>query len=292
MIRGSYVALITPFHADGSVDLERLAELCQWHIQNGSDGIVVLGTTGESSTMTHEEDEAVVRRALETVKGRVPVIAGSGSNSTDTALMKSKAYEALGVDGLLLITPYYNKANDRGMIRHFETVADQVNVPIILYNVPSRTSCNLSVPCVKHLSKHKNIVALKEASGNISYVAQVARYIDDNFSILSGNDDMIVPVLSLGGVGVISVLANIAPRIAHDIVAEYLSGNHARARELQLTYLDLINALFIEVNPIPVKEAMNMLHMRVGGFRLPLAEMDDGNREKLRKELSILGSAE
>lgn len=288
MIKGSYVAIVTPFNEDGSVNLKKLTELCEWHVQNGTDGIVALGTTGESSTMTHEEDEAVVRCVLEAVGGRIPVIAGSGSNCTETALMKSKAYESLGADGLLLITPYYNKANDKGMIRHFETVADQVNIPIIMYNVPSRTSCNLSVECVRHLSKHKNIVALKEASGNISYVAQVSRFIDENFSILSGNDDMIVPVLSLGGTGVISVFANIAPRITHDIVFAYLNGDRERAREMQLKYLYLINALFIEVNPIPVKEAMNMLGMGVGGYRLPLAEMSEPNREALKKALQIL----
>ncbi len=288
MFKGSFVAIVTPFHEDGSVNFEKFAELLEWHVQSGTDGVVVLGTTGESSTMTHEEDEAVVRCAVETVAGRIPVIAGAGSNCTETSLEKSLAYEKLGADGLLLITPYYNKANAKGMVRHFTTVADAVNIPIILYNVPGRTGCNLPVSCVAELSKHQNIVALKEASGNISYVAEVARYISDDFQILSGNDDMIVPVMSLGGSGVISVFANIAPKVCHDICAAFESGNVMRARELQLRYLDLINALFVEVNPIPVKEALNLMGKGVGPFRLPLCEMDDANREKLKAALRVL----
>ena len=291
MFKGSYVALITPFRADGSVDFDRLSALCQWHIDNGTDGIVVLGTTGESSTMTHEEDEQVVRCALDVVRGRIPVIAGSGSNCTQTALEKSERYAELGVDGLLLITPYYNKANTRGMIRHFTAIADRVDKPIVLYNVPGRTGCSLSVEAVAELSAHKNIVALKEASGNISYVAKVARSVGPEFALLSGNDDMIVPVLSLGGSGVISVFANICPRVCHDMVASYLAGDTARALEMQLKYLELINALFIEVNPIPVKEAMNMLGMGAGAFRLPLCEMDGKNRETLRRALRVLEEA-
>lgn len=288
MFKGSFVAIVTPFHADGTVNFEKMRELIEWHIESGTDGIVVLGTTGESSTMTHEEDEAVVRCAVETAGGRIPIIAGAGSNCTETSLEKSLAYEKLGADGLLLITPYYNKANSRGMVRHFTTVADAVNIPIILYNVPSRTGCNLPVPCVAELSKHKNIAALKEASGNISYVAQVAQYISDGFQILSGNDDMIVPVMSLGGSGVISVFANIAPKATRDICAAFSSGDVRKARALQLKYLDLINTLFIEVNPIPVKEALNIMGKDVGPFRLPLCGMEDGNREKLRAALRVL----
>ena len=288
MFQGSYVALVTPFHEDGSVNIEKLKELCQWHVENGTDGIVALGTTGESSTMSHEEDDLVVRTVLDTVNGRIPVIAGSGSTSTETALMKSKTYKDLGADGLLVITPYYNKANAKGMYRHFTEIANQVDIPMILYNVPGRTGCNLTVDCVEALSHHKNIVGLKEASGNISYVAQVARYVNDDFALFSGNDDMIVPIMSLGGSGVISVFANICPKESHDIVDLCLKGDYARARELQLKYLDLINALFIEVNPIPVKEAMNLLGMNVGGYRLPLCEMDEKNRETLRQKLRIL----
>lgn len=288
MVKGSLVALITPFHEDGSVNFDKLAELCEWHVENGTDGIVALGTTGESSTMTHDEDDDVVRCVLKTVKGRIPVIAGSGSNCTDTALMKSKTYRDLGADGLLVITPYYNKANNAGMIRHFETIADQVDLPMIMYNVPGRTGCNLAVDCVKVLSQHKNIVGLKEASGNISYVAQVARYVNDGFALYSGNDDMIIPVLSLGGSGVISVFANLCPRLTHDMVYAYLDGDTKRAMDMQLKYLDLINALFIEVNPIPIKEAMNMMGMAVGGYRLPLCEMEEKNRTALREKLRIL----
>lgn len=288
MFKGSYVALITPFHEDGSVNFEKLAELCEWHIQSGTDGIVALGTTGESSTMTHEEDEAVVRCVMETVKGRVPVIAGAGSNCTETALMKSQAYERLGVDGLLLITPYYNKANARGMYRHFTAVADAVKTPIILYNVPGRTGCAISEDCVQALSRHPRIVGLKEASGSISYVAKVARYVGPDFALFSGNDDMIVPVMSLGGSGVISVFANLCPRPCSDIVSACAAGDYKKAAELQLKYLDLINALFIEVNPIPIKEAMNLAGMQVGGFRLPLCEMDEKNREVLRAAMRVM----
>ncbi len=288
MIQGSYVAIVTPFHEDGSVNFEKLKELCLWHVQSGTDGIVALGTTGESSTMTHEEDEAVVKCVMDAVGGRIPVIAGAGSNCTDTALMKSRAYADLGVDGLLLITPYYNKANARGMYRHFAAVADQVNVPIILYNVPGRTGCSLAPETVAALAKHKNIVALKEASGDISYVAKVARYVSDDFQLLSGNDDMIVPVMSLGGAGVISVFANLCPAECRDIAHACLKGDYKKAAALQLKYLELINALFVEVNPIPIKEAMNIRGMGVGGYRLPLTEMDPANREKLVKAMQVL----
>lgn len=289
MFRGSFVALITPFYPDGSVNFDKLRALCRWHVEKGTDGIVALGTTGESSTMTHEEDEAVVRCVLDAVDGRVPVIAGAGSNCTDTALMKSRAYAKLGVDGLLLITPYYNKANERGMYRHFTAVADEVDTPIILYNVPGRTGCGLTPACVEALSKHKNIVALKEASGNIGYVAKVARYVTDTFALFSGNDDMIVPLMSLGGSGVISVFANICPGETRDIAHACLEGDYVRAAALQLKYLDLINNLFIEVNPIPVKEAMNLMGMEVGGYRLPLCEMEEKNRETLRASMKAAG---
>ncbi len=290
MIQGSYVAIVTPFHEDGSVNFEKLRELCEWHVQSGTDGIVALGTTGESSTMTHEEDEAVVKCVMDAVNGRIPVIAGAGSNCTETALMKSRAYANLGVDGLLLITPYYNKANARGMYQHFASVADQVNVPIILYNVPGRTSCQLPVDCVAALAKHKNIVALKEASGDISYVAKVARYITDDFQLLSGNDDMIVPVMCLGGSGVISVFANLCPQECRDIAHACLKGDYKKAAFLQLKYLELINALFVEVNPIPIKEAMNLRGMGVGGYRLPLSEMDPLSRDKLIRAMQVLES--
>ena len=285
---GSYVALVTPFHEDGSVNFEKLRELAAWHVEQGTDGIVALGTTGESSTMSHEEDDEVVRCVLETVNGRIPVICGAGSNSTQTQLEKSRKYHDMGADGLLLITPYYNKANDEGMYRHFAVVADTVDTPIILYNVPGRTGCAISPACCARLAAHPNITGIKEASGNISYAAQIATLLSDDFCMFSGNDDMIVPMMSLGAVGVISVWANICPKQSHDLVAAFAAGDIARARAIQLKYLNLINTLFCEVNPIPVKEAMNQLGMDVGGYRLPLCGISDAGREKVRRALEVL----
>ena len=285
---GSYVALVTPFQADGSVDFGKLRELVNWHLAQGTDGIVALGTTGESSTMSHEEDDEVARCIIETVNGRIPVIVGAGSNCTQTQLEKSRKYHDLGADGLLLITPYYNKANDEGMYRHFATVADAIDTPVILYNVPGRTGCAISPACCARLAKHPNIAGIKEASGNISYTAKIARLLSDDFCMFSGNDDMIVPVMSLGGCGVISVWANICPKECHDLVAAFASGDVAAARAMQLQYLELINALFCEVNPIPIKEAMNQLGMNVGGYRLPLCEISDAGRETVRRALEVL----
>lgn len=285
---GSYVALVTPFQADGSVDFGKLRELVNWHLAQGTDGIVALGTTGESSTMSHEEDDEVARCIIETVNGKIPVIVGAGSNCTQTQLEKSRKYHDLGADGLLLITPYYNKANDEGMYRHFATVADAVDTPVILYNVPGRTGCAISPACCARLAKHPNITGIKEASGNISYTAKIARLLSDDFCMFSGNDDMIVPVMSLGGCGVISVWANICPRECHDLVAAFAAGDVATARAMQLRYLELINALFCEVNPIPIKEAMNQLGMNVGGYRLPLCEISDAGRETVRRALEVI----
>ena len=285
---GSYVALVTPFQADGSVDFGKLRELVNWHLAQGTDGIVALGTTGESSTMSHEEDDDVARCIIETVNGKIPVIVGAGSNCTQTQLEKSRKYHDLGADGLLLITPYYNKANDEGMYRHFATVADAVDTPVILYNVPGRTGCSISPACCARLAKHPNIAGIKEASGNISYTAKIARLLGDDFCMFSGNDDMIVPVMSLGGCGVISVWANICPKECHDLVAAFAAGDVATARAMQLRYLELINALFCEVNPIPIKEAMNQLGMNVGGYRLPLCEISDAGRETVRRALEVI----
>ena len=285
---GSYVALVTPFHEDGSVNFEKLKELAEWHIAEGTDGIVALGTTGESSTMSHEEDDEVARCVIETVAGRIPVIVGAGSNSTQTQLEKSERFAAMGADGLLLITPYYNKTNDEGMYRHFATVADAVDTPILLYNVPGRTGCAISPACCERLAKHPNIAGIKEASGDIGYAARIARLVGEDFCMLSGNDDMILPVLSLGGSGVISVWANVCPRQSHELVAAWQAGDIARAREIQLRHLDLIGALFCEVNPIPVKEAMNQLGMGVGGYRLPLCEISPAGRERVRRALEVL----
>ncbi len=285
---GSYVALVTPFHADGSVNFDKLKELVNWQIAQGTDGIVALGTTGESSTMTHEEDDEVARCVIETVNGRIPVICGAGSNCTKTQLEKSRRYCEMGADGLLLITPYYNKANDEGMYRHFATVADAVDAPIILYNVPGRTGCSISPACCARLAAHPNIAGIKEASGNIGYTARIAHLVGEDFCMFSGNDDMIVPIMSLGGCGVISVLANVCPAQTHELVAAFAAGDVARARTLQLRYLDLIDALFCEVNPIPVKEAMNQLGMEVGGYRLPLCEISAAGRERVHRALEVL----
>lgn len=288
-IRGSLVALITPFNEDGSVNFDKFGELIDFHLANSTDALVILGTTGESSTMSHEEDNAVCEYTVKRVAGRIPVIAGSGSNSTQTMLEKSLSYERLGADGLLLITPYYNKTNEEGMYLHFKTVADAVKIPCILYNVPARTGCSISVANVARLSQHPNIVGIKEASGNMSYAAKVAKYLSDDFAMYSGNDDMIVPLLSIGASGVISVLANIAPKETHQMVFDYLEGRTDDARRAQIELLDVINDLFIEVNPVPVKEAMNLLGMDVGGYRLPLTQMTEAHRETLRSSLAAAG---
>lgn len=289
-LQGSIVALVTPFNPDGSVNYTRLGELVDWHIANHTDGIVVLGTTGESSTMTHEEDEAVCKLVIERVAGRIPVIAGSGSNCTATMLEKSLCYQNLGADGLLIISPYYNKANEEGMYRHFATVADAVNIPCILYNVPGRTGCSISEGVISRLYKHENIAAIKEASGNLSYASQIARYLSDDFRMFSGNDDIIVPMMSLGSSGVISVFANIFPEVSHNIVADFLRGDIESSRAAQLKYLEVINDLFIEVNPIPVKTAMNMMGLNAGSLRLPLCEMSEGARARLESALREVGA--
>lgn len=288
-VKGSIVALITPFHEDGSVNFEKLGEILEWHVANHTDAILVLGTTGESSTMTHEEDDAVVEYTLKTINGRIPVIAGSGSNSTQTAIDKSVKYDKMGADALLVISPYYNKTNAQGMIAHFTAVADAVNKPIIMYNVPGRTGCSISEDAIKVLSKHPNICGIKEASGSISYAAGIARYLSDDFVMYSGNDDMIVPLLSLGASGVISVWANVMPQESHDLVMNYLNGDTKKSLDLQLRYLDLIHALFYEVNPIPVKEAMNLMGMNVGGFRLPLYPMSEANKARLANAMKEAG---
>jgi len=288
-IRGSIVALITPFHEDGSVNFAKIEELLEWHIAEGTDGILMLGTTSESPTMSHEEDDAICKLAVEVVAGRVPVIASSGSNCTQTVIEKSRSFKNLGADGLLTIAPYYNKANKEGMYHHFADVADAVDLPMILYNVPGRTGCSIPVDVVERLAAHRNIVGIKEASGDLSYVAKLSRFAGEEFAIYSGNDDVILPVLSLGGAGVISVLANILPRFTHDMVMNFLEGRFEMARQAQVGYMNLINDLFIEVNPIPVKEAMNLMGMEVGGYRLPLYPMAPENREILRSEMVRMG---
>lgn len=282
---GSIVALVTPFNEDGSVNFDKLKELVEWHIANQTDGILVLGTTGESSTMSHEEDDAVLECVIKKANKRIPVIAGAGSNSTQTQLEKSIKYEKMGADGLLLISPYYNKANEEGMIRHFTTVADQVQIPIIIYNIPGRTGVNISEKVVEKLSKHPMIQGIKEASGNMSYAVNISKFLNDDFKMYSGNDDLITPMLSVGSSGVISVLADILPSQTHEMVASYLEGDVKKSLELQQKYLDIIHKLFIEVNPIPVKEAMNMMGMNVGKYRLPLYEMSQEHKDALYKAL-------
>ena len=288
-IQGSIVAIVTPFHQDGSVNFSKLGELVDWQIQNGTDGIVALGTTGESATMTDEEDDAVCEYVLTRVNGRIPVIVGSGSNCTASMLEKSLRYQAMGAQGLLIISPYYNKTNEEGMYRHFATVVDAVDIPCILYNVPGRTGCSISEGVVKRLAGHPNVMGIKEASGNMSYACKIARYLGPDFAMYSGNDDITVPILSIGGSGVISVLANILPQQTHDMVMAYLSGDTAAATAAQLRYLELINSLFLEVNPIPVKAALNMMGWEVGPCRMPLYEMSQGAAQRLRAALEEAG---
>ena len=288
-ITGSIVALITPFTQDGKVNYEKLGELLDWHIANNTDAILILGTTSESPTMSHEEDLEICRFSVERVAGRVPVIASSGSNSTQTVIEKSLDLQAAGADAVMNIAPYYNKANKRGMYHHFADVADAIDIPLIIYNVPGRTGCSIPADVIGELSKHERIIGIKEASGDLSYVAKIAKYANENFAIYSGNDDVILPVLSMGGSGVISVLANVMPKETHDMVMSYLNGDTKGALAEQLRLMNLINNLFIEVNPIPVKEAMNLMGMNVGGFRLPLCEMEDEHREILRESMAKVG---
>lgn len=288
-ITGSIVALITPFTQDGKVNYEKLGELLDWHIANNTDAILILGTTSESPTMSHEEDLEICRFSVERVAGRVPVIASSGSNSTQTVIEKSLDLQAAGADAVMNIAPYYNKANKKGMYHHFADVADAIDIPLIIYNVPGRTGCSIPADVIGELSKHERIIGIKEASGDLSYVAKIAKYANENFAIYSGNDDVILPVLSMGGSGVISVLANVMPKETHDMVMSYLNGDTKGALAEQLKLMNLINNLFIEVNPIPVKEAMNLMGMNVGGFRLPLCEMEDEHREILRESMAKVG---
>ncbi len=285
---GSGVALVTPFN-NNKVDFTVLGELIEWHIENKTDSIIVCGTTGESSTMSDQERKEVIKYAVNKVSKRIPVIAGSGTNNTLYSVELSRYCEEVGVDALLVVTPYYNKATPLGLQMHYEAIANSVNIPIIIYNVPSRTGVNLTPFIVKKLSQIKNVVAIKEASGDISQVAEISRLCGDDIDIYSGNDDMIVPLLSLGGKGVISVVANILPKDTHDLVTSYLSGNIEEARKLQLKMNGLINTLFIEVNPIPIKTAMNIMGMKAGDFRLPLTPMTNSNLKILITEMKSYG---
>ncbi len=288
-VKGSIVAMVTPFHEDGSVNFEVLTELIERQIAGHTDAILTLGTTGESATMTHEEDDAVAEHTIRVVNGRVPVIVGSGSNCTATMKEKSLRYERMGADGLLLISPYYNKANAEGMYRHFATVADAVNIPCILYNVPGRTGCSIPVSVVERLAKHPNVAAIKEASGDIGYAMKIAHCIGPDFALYSGNDDITIPLMSIGGSGVISVYANVMPEMCHQIVEDYLGGRQEQALANHLKYLKLMNHLFLEVNPIPVKTAMNMMGLHCGPMRLPLCEMSEANAAILQATMKEAG---
>jgi len=288
LFKGSGVAIVTPFKND-EIDYNKLEELIEWHIEEKTDSIIICGTTGESATMTDEERKKAIKFTVDTVNKRIPVIAGTGSNNTKYSVELSQYAENIGADGLLVVTPYYNKATEKGLIEHYEAIANNVNIPIIVYNVPGRTGVNILPKTIYELSKHPNIRGVKEASGNIAQVVEIARLCKDNFYIYSGNDDMIVPLLSVGGVGVISVVANILPRDTHDMVFAYLEGNLEKSRKLQLDMKPLIDALFIEVNPIPVKEAMNLLGMEVGPTRLPLTSMAEDTKETLKNEMKNYG---
>ena len=286
---GSGVAIVTPFYDDYTINYKKLNELIDFHVENETDAIIIAGTTGESSTMEIDEQVELIKRCCDYTNKRVPVIAGTGSNCTAEAIKLSTKAEEAGADGLLVVTPYYNKGNNEGFIRHFKEIAKNVKIPIILYNVPSRTGVNLSIEVIEELSKVENIVGIKEASGDISYVAEISRRCPEDFDIYSGNDDIIVPVLSLGGKGVISVVANIEPKKTHDIVMNYLEGRVEESRNQQLAINGFVNSLFIESNPIPIKKAMNLAGYDVGPLRLPLYEMSQGAAAKMIKEMKDIG---
>lgn len=290
IFKGAGVAIVTPFYENGEVNYEQFAKNIDWQIENGTDAIIVCGTTGEAATLSHEEHLDVVRFCVRHTNGRVPVVAGTGSNCTSTAIYLSVEAEKAGADGLLLVSPYYNKATQNGLYEHFSRTAKSVKIPVILYNVPSRTGCNILPETAVRLAKEvENIVGIKEASGDISQIAKLAYLADGCIDIYSGNDDQITPILSLGGIGVISVLSNVAPKQTHDIVASYLAGDVKESARLQLAAYPLVKALFSEVNPIPVKKAMNLMGLGAGTLRLPLTEMEDAAAVKLEAEMKAYG---
>ena len=286
---GAGVAIITPFTKEGKVNYPALKTILEYQIAHGTDAIIICGTTGESATLSHEEHTEAIRFTVETVAHRIPVIAGTGSNDTAYALHLSNEAEKIGVDGLLMVTPYYNKASQAGLIKHYTYLADRVSTPIIIYNVPSRTGCDVKPETYAELSKHKMIYAAKEASGNISTIAKTISLCEKDFTIYSGNDDQITAIMSLGGKGVISVLSNVAPQAAHDIAAAALAGDFEQSRKLQIEYLELCNALFMDVNPIPVKQAMNIMGFDAGPLRMPLCEMNEANTAKLKAVMEKYG---
>ena len=287
---GAGVAIVTPMTETGAVNYPKLEELIEYQIANGTDAIIICGTTGESSTLTHEEHLEAIRFTAEKVAGRIPVVAGTGSNCTETAVYLSQEAEKYGVDGVLLVSPYYNKATQKGLIAHFTKIANSIKIPVVLYTIQSRTGVNMTPETIAYLAKNvENIVAVKEASGNISQIAKVAQLCGDSIDIYSGNDDQIVPILSLVGKGVISVLSNVAPKETHDIVAKFLDGDVAGSLELQLRAIPLVEKLFCEVNPIPVKAALNMLGWEVGPLRMPLSEMEEEHQKELKAAMDAFG---
>ena len=284
IFKGSGVALVTPFNENG-VNFEKLKELLEWHIENHTDAIIICGTTGEASTMTEKEKKDTIKFTVDTVNKRIPVIAGTGSNNTAAAIEMSKYAESVGVDGLLVINPYYNKTSQKGLFEHFKAIDNSVNTPIIVYNVPSRTGMNISPSMLEKLCELKNITAVKEASGDMSQIIKIKALCKDKLDIYSGNDDQIVPTLAMGGLGVISVLANVIPETVHNICKLFEEGKCKEALELQLNTLDLANNLFIETNPIPVKVALNLMNKNVGPLRLPLVDMEESNKKVLEDTL-------
>lgn len=290
LFKGSGVALVTPFKEDGSIDYLTLKKLIDFQIKNKTDAIIITGTTGESATLSYMEHLSVIEECIDYVDGRIPVIAGTGSNCTKSAIQMSKDAENLGADGLLIVTPYYNKTTQKGLINHYSKIDEKVEIPIILYNVPSRTGCNIEPETVKEIvDKTNNIKGIKEASGNINNVAKISELLEDKIKIYSGNDDQIVPILSLGGVGVISVIANILPEETHNLVMNYLNGNIEKSKKEQIKMLKLIKMLFKETNPIPIKKAMEKLNMINGTLREPLIEMEEENVKQLIKEMKNYG---
>ena len=281
LFTGSATALVTPFRADGSVDTEAFARQLDFQLDNGTDALFVCVTTSETPTLTQEEYDALVRIAVEKAKGRVPVVAGAGSNNTARSLELARHAESLGANGVLLVTPYYNKTSQPGLVRHFTTVADQIQIPVLLYNVPSRTGCNIKPETYQELSKHPNILGTKEANGDISSIAKTLALCGDDFIVYSGNDDQVLPIMALGGKGVVSVFSNILPREMHEIASACLQGDWERARHDFLNWVDVMEALFFDVNPIPVKEAMNLMGKAAGPCRLPLVEMEPKAKERM-----------
>lgn len=289
LFTGSGVAIVTPFNKDGSVNFDAFEKLINFQIENGTDAIIVCGTTGEASTLTDDEQIETIKFCVETVKKRVPVIAGAGSNHTAHGIELCKKSQQAGADGLLIVTPYYNKTTQKGLVTYYTNMAGSVDIPVIMYSVKGRTGVNIAPETVKKLCQVDNIVAIKEASGDLSQVAQIAALCGDRIDIYSGNDEQILPVLSLGGKGVISVLANVTPKNTHNMVAEFLKGNIEASRRLQLDAIELINALFCEVNPIPVKAALNMMGLNAGGYREPLVEMEEKNYARLKAAMEGYG---